>query len=85
MRARISEGEVASGGVSSNFSLAFAADISGMFCCEGDSFMSRSSHQSSSVTSCMPHAVNHCLFRRGTKKWTLGCFALIFIMVGWSM
>lgn len=68
MRARISEGELVFGGVSSNFSLAFAADISGLFCCEGDSFMSRSSHQSSSVTSWIPDAVNHCLFRRGTKK-----------------
>lgn len=85
MRARIFEEERGSGGVSANFSLALVADISGLFCCEGESFMSRSSHQSNSVTSWMPDAVNHCLFRRGTKKWTLGCFALIFIMVGWSM
>lgn len=81
MRARML-GEVVSGGVS-KLSLDLV-DISGFFC-EGDNFMSRSSHQSNSVTSWMPDAVNHCLFRSGTKKWTLGYFALIFIMVGWSM
>lgn len=80
MRARMSA-EVLGG--ESSFSLVLV-DISGSLF-EGESFMSRSSHQSSSVTSWMPDAVNHCLFRRGTKKCTLGCFALIFIMVGWSM
>ena len=51
MRARMFEDEVVTGGVSANFSLALVANISGLFCCEGESFMSRSSHQSNSVTS----------------------------------
>lgn len=76
MRAVMVSGELAVGFAS--------AEIWGFFCV-GDRVMSRSSHQSSSVTSCIPDAVNHCLFRSGTKKWTFGCFALIFMIVGWSI
>lgn len=51
----------------------------------GDRLKSRSSHQSSSVTCVTPESWNHFLLPNGTKKWTFGCFALIFMIVGWSM
>lgn len=55
------------------------------FSWDGDNFMSLSSHQSNSVTLSMPEAVNHCLLRSGTKKCTLGCCLMIFMIVGWSI
>jgi len=51
----------------------------------GDRAMSRSSHQSSSVTLEMPEAVNQALLPSGTKKCTFGWRARMRVMVGWSM
>lgn len=55
---------------------------------EGESVKSTSSHQSSSVHCFLiPHASNHFLFPRGTKKWHSGCNLWISMMVGcerWS-
>ena len=50
----------------------------------GVSAKSMSSHQSSSVQFCMPHAANHFLFPSGTKKWQLGCRFAISVTVGWE-
>ncbi len=67
------------------FDLTSVFDIAGLLV-EGARLMSRCSHQSSSVTpSLIPEFTNHFLLPSGTKKWTFGCFALIFMIVGWSM
>src|SRR3954451_20623753 len=50
----------------------------------GVSVKSISSHQSSSVQFCIPHAANHFLFPSGTKKWQSGCRFAISVTVGWE-
>lgn len=82
MRAMIFWGLEVSGSVLVDVSLVDRTDFP---CDAGASAMSRSSHQSNSVTLWIPEAVNHCLLRSGTKKCTFGCRSLIFIIVGWSM
>ena len=51
---------------------------------DGEREMSRWSHQSNSVTLCMPELVNHCLFPSGAKKWQLGWALAISLMVGYD-
>lgn len=85
MRATMCSGLEASGSMSGSAedpSLETRTDFSGV---DGQSEMSRSSHQSSSVTLEMPAAVNQALLRSGTKKCTFGWRARIRLMVGWSM
>jgi hypothetical protein len=47
-----------------------------------ESLNSRLSHQSSSVELCIPTESNHCLFPKGAKNCTFGCFSLILNTVG---